>query len=240
MTQPTLGLVMPLYNEQELVRNSCESIFSVCSSTSIPIKLLAVNNGSTDNTAARLRELKRTYDDLEILNLKVNHGYGGGILAGLERLDDCELVGWVWGDNQIDAKHIPSLYSACINGADVAKCVRTIRQDGPFRAAQSRGYRHLTQLLGAQSADLHGTPKLFRRKALRALAPRSTDWFLDTEIMLKAEHLGLVIYEESATMRKRQGGQSKIRLTTSFLFLKKLVLWKLKQIKPNPNSSIST
>ena len=238
MTQPTLGLVMPLFNEQELVRSSCEAIFSVCSSESIPIKLLTVNNGSTDHTAARLKEISRTYPALEILNLKVNHGYGGGILAGLERLDGCDLVGWVWGDNQIDAAHIPSLYAACINGADIAKCTRTVRQDGLFRTAQSRGYRHLTQILGAQSADLHGTPKVFQRQALELLAPRSTDWFLDTEVMLKAEQLGLKIYEESATMRQRQGGQSKIKPTTVFLFLQKLLLWKLKQRQSVNNSSL--
>ena len=237
MTHLSLGLVMPLYNEQELVRTSCEAIFSACTSASIPIRLLAVNNGSTDQTAARLKELKRTYDALEILHLRVNHGYGGGILAGLERLEDCDIVGWVWGDNQIDAAHIASLYAACIAGADVAKCTRTVRQDGRFREIQSRVYRHLSQLLGAKSSDLHGTPKLFQRKALQALAPRSTDWFLDTEVMLKAEHLGLSIYEEPATMKKRQGGQSKINLSTVFLFLQKLLQWKIKQRKSKPHLS---
>ena len=113
--------------------------------------------------------------------------------------------------------------------ADIAKCTRTKREDGFYRAIQSKGYRHITQLLGAQSNDLHGTPKLFQQATWNMLAARSTDWFLDTEVMLKAEHLGLTVYEEEATMNKRQGGRSKIKPLTALLFLQKLFLWKLKQ-----------
>ena len=42
--------------------------------------------------------------DFHLLSLDTNQGYGGGILDGMKHIQDCDIVGWMWGDNQIDPK----------------------------------------------------------------------------------------------------------------------------------------
>ena len=152
------------------------------------------------------------------VHLQKNAGYGGGILAGLRALPpDLEVLGWMWGDNQIDpAAVLLPLYRACRDGdAALAKARRVTRQDGWQRRAVTTVYAATMRWgVGVRTPDVNGCPKLFRREALAALDLRSEDWFLDAEAILKAEARGLRIADHPAVMRPRAAGRSKVRLAT--------------------------
>lgn len=164
------------------------------------------------------------------VHLPENQGYGGGIRAGLRALaqgPDPAVLGWTWGDGQVDPAVIPALYQCCLDGADLAHAVRVERHDGLGRSAQAVGYRLLLRSLGVALRDLHGCPKLLRRDALAALDLQHDDWFLDAEAMLGARDRGMRIAEREVVMRARQSGRSHVRLATVGEFVVNLGRWRL-------------
>jgi dolichol-phosphate mannosyltransferase len=228
MSPPLLGLSIPLFDEDEVVEAMVAELVAALESASIEFVLALVDNGSRDRTGELVKALA---EDSRILALSLaeNAGYGGGILAGLRSLSegpDPEILGWSWGDGQVDPACIAPLYRAVVDGAPLAKAVRTEREDGSFREVQARVYAWILSAMSQASVDPHGCPKLFRREALRELDLQHTDWFIDAEAMLGAASRGWEIAQTPVRMRARTGGKSKVALSTALEFCVNLGRWK--------------
>jgi len=226
---PLLGLSIPLYDEAEGVAAVVSDVVAALESERIQFVLALVDNGSRDGTRAQVEALAQ---DRRITGvyLDENAGYGGGIWAGIEALRagaDPEILGWIWGDGQVDPACLGPLYRACLGGAPMAKAVRTVREDGPLRAIQGQAFAWILSQMGQSASDPHGCPKLFQRDTLRALNLQHRDWFLDAEAMLGAADLGLEIAETPVTMQARSTGSSKIRPSTTWEFC--VNLWEKKR-----------
>ena len=137
------------------------------------------------------------------------------------------VMGWCWGDGQIHPTTLPPLYRACMRGTPMAKVVRTERKDGTKRKVITTGYAWAVRAIGGEHPDVNGCPKLLRREALEALAPKSTDWFLDAEVMLGAQRLGWTIATHPAAMEPRTAGRSKVRTSTLLEFAWNLARWRM-------------
>ena len=91
-------IVIPCFNEvgniPEIVR-----LFSELMKDRNDVKIIIVNNGSTDNSYSVLQDLVDKNDFLEALHIKTNIGYGNGVVEGL-RLAKTDFVGWMYGDLQ--------------------------------------------------------------------------------------------------------------------------------------------
>ena len=222
-----LGLAVPLYDEADCCEAVVRGLVSTLASAGIPTTLALVNNGSTDGTGAIIDRLARTLPGCQALHLTANAGYGGGILAGLASLAT-PILGWFWGDGQIGPDAVVAAYRLLTDeGLDLAKARRVRRHDGLQRAAISRVYNTVMRLgFGLPSDDCNGCPKLLTRAALDRVAPRSRDWFLDPEVMLRAAELGLRWGEVDAVMQARAGGSSKVRWSTSVEFARRLLAWR--------------
>jgi len=224
----SLGLVLPLYNEEALVQEVVSDILAVLHAAKIPAQLVLVNNGSRDQTGPLIDDLA-TQSEVDAVHLDKNAGYGGGILAGLAALQDLglpEVVGWCWGDGQVPADVLAPLYRACQKGAPLAKAVRSERHDGNWRKVVTTGYALTMQGIGCTVPDVNGCPKLMRREAFEALAPRSKDWFLDAEVVLGAQARGWEIAHHPTVMRARKAGKSKVHLNTMVEFAWNLLRWR--------------
>jgi len=224
-----LGLSIPLFNEAELVTEVIASVQACLNKAKIDHTLVLVDNGSTDGTSAIVDTLVQP-GQIEVVHLQQNLGYGGGILAGLAYLEQAglpDIVGWCWGDGQVTASVLPSLYDALKAGADLAKVERREREDGLRRQVTTSAYAATMRTLGIVDRDINGCPKLMTRAAFEAIQPQSTDWFLDAETIIKAEALDLRIHQHPATMRARQAGTSKVKVRTVGEFVWNIARWKL-------------
>lgn len=228
---PLLGLSIPLYNESEGIERVVSEIVSVLEAEGIQFVLALVDNGSHDGTRSKVDSLAEDHRITGVY-LDQNAGYGGGIWAGIEALlahSNPEIIGWTWGDGQVDPVCLGPLYRACLNGAPMAKAVRTVREDGRLRAFQGRAFAWLLARMGQSAADPHGCPKLFQRETLARLDLQHRDWFLDAEAMLGAAALHLTIAQTPVTMKVRATGSSKIRPSTTWEFCVNLWKWRRKQ-----------
>lgn len=222
-----LGLAVPLYDEADCCEAVVRALHATLRAAGLDFTLALVNNGSTDATGPLIDALARELPGLRVLHLSPNAGYGGGILAGLAALDT-PLLGWYWGDGQVEPGAVVAAYRKLLDeDLDLVKARRVQRQDGLQRALVSRVYNTVMRHgFALPTTDVNGCPKLLTRAAFQRIAPTSRDWFLDPELMLRAAELGLRWGEVDTVMLPRPGGSSKVRWSTSVEFAVRLWGWR--------------
>jgi polyisoprenyl-phosphate glycosyltransferase len=94
------SIVIPCYNEAKnlpMLFKKCEEIYS----TNQNVEIVIVNNGSTDDSSIVIDELLIEFPFIKKVNVKINKGYGFGILEGLKAAKG-EILGWTHADMQTD------------------------------------------------------------------------------------------------------------------------------------------
>lgn len=218
-----LSLVALFYNEEASVEMVVRDGHRILSKMGLPFEIVAIQNGSMDRTPEILARLKKEIKELRIVVIPVNQGAGYGALKGLYAADGEDVVG-VSGDGQVDLELIPRLYELkryC--DADIAYGRRTSRPDGFARALISRSYNLLMRLVfGLRSKDVNGPPKILSRHVLQAMRLKSEDQFLECEMMLKADRMGLTMCSLDVQFHKRDGGESSIGWRDCWDYLRNL------------------
>jgi glycosyltransferase involved in cell wall biosynthesis len=227
---PDLSLVVPCYNEQEIVGSTIADLMTAFGAAGHDLEIVAVDNGSTDRTGDILRELARRSGRVVCHRIEVNQGYGNGLLAGLS-LATASWVGITCADGQVSAPDTVKLYeiAARSGGPKLVKVRRRFRMDGFTRKITSITYNLLTATLfgGLGSIDINGNPKILPRSYLERMNLRSKDWFLDAEIMIKAKRLALPVIEMNIMAQMREGGRSNVRPGTCWEFVLNLLRYRL-------------
>jgi hypothetical protein len=110
-------------------------------------------------------------------------------------------------------------------GGDIAYGRRSSRPDGLQRIIISRSYNFLMRwVFGLNSKDVNGPPKIVSRKVLEAMQLKSEDQFMECEMMLKAQRMGLTMCSMDVQFHQRQGGVSSIRWTDCLDFVRNLTV----------------
>lgn len=223
---PDLSLVVPCYNEEEVIEQTLPRLVTVFEDAGLSLDLIAVDNGSTDSTGAILAALATETPAIRPTRVERNEGYGNGILHGLA-LAHSPWIGIIPCDGQVDAEDVVRLYQAVVatDGWVVGKVRRRFRLDGLPRKVISVAYNLFVRMLWPTlgSIDVNGSPKILPRRILQHLALQSKDWLLDPEIMIKAHYAGLRVLELNVFARMRGGGTSHVRPSTTWLFVQRLL-----------------
>jgi len=144
---PDLGIVVPAHNEEQNIATLVAEIAQVLDAAGCTFELLLVDDGSTDRTAAIIRELARTDRRIRGLVLTRNFGHQAAISIGLTHVRG-RAVGIMDADLQDRPADMLALYEACTaERADVAFAVRRSRKEGRVkRIAYHLFYRILSRL----------------------------------------------------------------------------------------------
>jgi len=227
--RPPLGLTIPLYDEEGNVERVVGDILDTFRKAEVPLTLALVDNGSRDGTRAIVERMERTEPEVCGVYLDKNQGYGGGILAGMATLET-PILGYLWGDGQVGASDVIRVYRRLVGDkSDLSKARRVQRMDGWKRTIVTRVYNAATLwLFHVTSNDTNGCPKMFTREAWDQLHPRSTDWFLDPEIMIGVAEQGLKLSEVDVIAVARDFGASKVGTSTVIEFVFNLLRRRVK------------
>jgi glycosyltransferase involved in cell wall biosynthesis len=223
---PALSLIMPCYNEEENVGYRIPRLVRAFEAAGHQLQVVAVNNGSTDTTAALLAELARAYPAVTMVQVDTNIGFGQGILAGIPYCQ-AEWIGMVAADGQVDEEDLVRLFDAArtATGPILAKVRRRFRMDGSIRKVISIAYNAFVWILWPRlgSLDVNGNPRMMPRDVLLAMELESTNWLLDPEMVIKAHYLGVRILELNVFARMRGNGLSHVRASTCWEFARHLL-----------------
>jgi glycosyltransferase involved in cell wall biosynthesis len=215
--QPDVSLVMPCFNEEEIVGYTIRRLLAVFEQAGFRLEVVAVDNGSSDRTGEIIGELASRTPSVVPCRVEVNQGYGFGVLSGLP-LATGRWVGWIPADSQVDAEDVLRLYGSVANthGLVVAKVRRRFRMDGALRKLVTFCYNLAVHLLwpGMESYDVNAVPKMIPRQLLPLLELSSPGWALDPELMVKAHYMRLRVLEFNVLARARGTGLSHVRAAT--------------------------
>lgn len=81
MTNPSISVVIPTYNQPDLLRETLDSVFA---QTFGDYEVIVVNDGSTDTTAGRLEEMRATYGERLRVITTTNGGVGAARNRGID------------------------------------------------------------------------------------------------------------------------------------------------------------
>ena len=165
-----LDIVVPLYNDEEVVETLCKTVFSKLENTFKAVRLILIDDGSVDesyNLALRMREGK---NGIEVIKLAGNFGQHRAILAGL-RSTNADLVAVMDSDLQDRPEHIPLLVERMLeDGTSLAIARRTRRADGLRKRLFSRMFAATSNLLVPFKVDPHlGAFRVMRQGVVKQI-----------------------------------------------------------------------
>jgi len=226
---PELSLIMPCYNEQEVIPYTIPQLVGAFQRAGHRLELVACDNGSSDRTGELIQEFAKR--GLPVIHHRVspNEGYGNGVLQSIP-VCTAPWIGIIPADGQVDAEDVARLFEAVkhTDGMVIGKVRRRFRMDGLARKVVSVAYNLFVWILWPKlgSIDINGSPKIVHRGVLEQLDLESKQWFLDPEMLVKAHSIGVRVLEMNVFARMRGNGLSHVRSSTCLEFAVNLLRFK--------------
>lgn len=217
MTTPILYIVVPCYNEQEVLPETSkrlkEKLTSLIERGRVrdESRILLVNDGSRDNTWEMISELAGSDVHFGGVKLSRNRGHQNALLAGLMTAKgNCDCCISMDADLQDDIEAVEGMLDRYMEGCDVVYGVRSSREtDTAFKRGTAQGYYKLMKAMGVDLVYNHADYRLLSNRALESLSGyREVNLFLRGIIPLVGYKNAEVTYERA----ERFAGESKYPL----------------------------
>lgn len=176
MYESKLIIVVPCYNEQEMLDYTTDELLKVIDRLQQDGKIgtgkiLYVDDGSKDATWSIIERLTRRHEAVCGLKLAHNVGHQNALWAGLEWASlNGDVSISIDADLQDDTRAIDEMVDRYNQGTDIVYGVRKDRQtDSVFKRQTALMFYRLVRNLGEEIIYNHADFRLMSRRALKAL-----------------------------------------------------------------------
>ncbi len=215
LERPTVGLVVPCYNEEPALPITVPALVSelesLCAAGKISEEsfIFLVDDGSVDGTWHTILDYAEQGLPVAGLKLSRNFGHQHALMAGLLEADADYLVS-LDADLQDDIAVLPEMLAAAADGSEIVYAVRSDRTtDTRFKRWTASFHYWLSEALGIETIRDHADFRLMSRRAVRLLRQyRETNLYLRGII----PQLGLATSQVLCKRNERVAGQSKYTL----------------------------
>ena len=203
-TQPILYIVIPCYNEQEVLPITAPlflqkiSDLSAAGKISPDSRVLFVNDGSKDKTWEIIQALAAADEHYLGISQSRNRGHQNAVLAGLmEAKSRCDITISIDCDGQDDINAMDGMVDAYREGCDVVYGVRSKRDtDTFFKRFTAESFYKLLNSMGAEVVYNHADYRLLSSRVLEEFAKfREVNLFLRGMVPLVGFKSTSVSYE---------------------------------------------
>ncbi len=165
-----LDVVVPLYNDEEVIETLCETVFNTLQNKFQSIRMILIDDGSTDESYSVALRMRGIYDAIDVIKLAGNFGQHRAILAGL-RSTSADLVAVMDSDLQDRPEHIPALVERMFeDGTSLAIARRIRRVDSLRKRLFSRLFATTSNLLVPFKIDPHlGAFRVMRQSIVKQI-----------------------------------------------------------------------
>jgi len=230
---PELSVVVPLYNEAESLQPLVEQLLAALRPLGRSFELVLVDDGSSDGTAAQLRELAARTPELVAVLLRRNYGQTPAMSAGFDASRG-QVIVTLDGDLQNDPADIPLLLEQLEQGYDLVSGWRHRRQDPAMsRKLPSRlANRLIARVTGVRLHDYGCSLKAYRRELVGDMnLYGELHRFLPALAFIE----GARISEVKVNHHPRRFGASKYGIDRTFRVLMDLLtVWFMKRFLTRP------
>jgi glycosyltransferase involved in cell wall biosynthesis len=211
---PFLSVVIPLYNEAENVELLYGELSAALDQIGRSYEVVVVDDGSTDDSFARLREIHQRDSRWRIVRFRRNFGQAAGFAAGFAAARG-EVVVTSDADLQNDPRDIGRLLAKLDEGYDIVSGWRTERKE-PFLSRRLPSMTANRMISGTTGVVLHDYGCSL--KAYRSEVAKSVRLYgeLHRFIPALASWMGVRVAEVPVNDRKRRFGKSKYGISRTF------------------------
>ncbi len=176
--QPILYIVIPCYNEEQVLPITCsmflEKIKSLVQKEKISdeSRILFVNDGSKDKTWEIIKQLAKEDFHYKGISQSRNRGHQNAVLAGLmEAKDVCDITISIDCDGQDDINAMDAMVDAYLDGCEIVYGVRSRRDtDTFFKRFTAEGFYKVMNWMGAEVVFNHADYRLVSSRVLLEFA----------------------------------------------------------------------
>ena len=198
------SIVIPIFNEEEILEESTNAIFSLCKRMEIDFEIIFSENGSTDKTKAIAEELTNKHPEIKIIS-NPEPNYGNALKTGFKIAKNDLVVSFdidYYSESFLsEALKLESEYS----GITASKRLGSSEDGRRFirRLATNFFVIILKTLFGTKLSDTHGM-KAIKKSEIEKFLPKvvSTQDIFDTELLIRIEKNGGKIKEVPAKVNE--------------------------------------
>ena len=213
-----LTIVIPMYNEAENAESTLIQVEQALVSLQGNYEIVAVDDGSADNTYEVLNRLAQENGRLQVVSYQKNRGRGLALRTGFKAAKG-EIIVSMDADLSYDPRYIPEIFEILRAEQDIDVVLASPYmpgggvQDVPFlRLWISRlGNRVLRFAMPNRIYTSTCIFRGYRRKVLDSLELESEGKEIHLEILSKIIALGYRVKEVPAVLKGRKKGRSKFK-----------------------------
>jgi glycosyltransferase involved in cell wall biosynthesis len=164
-----LSVVIPLYNEEESLRELHQQLRPTLNRMNVRYELLFIDDGSTDNSFRVLRDLKRIDHHIKIIRFRRNYGKSAALSVGFAHAQG-NVVITMDADLQDDPAEIPGLMKRIREGPDLVSGWKKVRRDPITKTVPSRFFNAVTSLMtGIRIHDFNCGLKAYKKDVVKTV-----------------------------------------------------------------------
>lgn len=221
--KPILYIVIPCYNEQEVLPVTAPMFLQKINDLYIDGKIsehsriLFVNDGSKDNTWDIITQLSQIDEHYCGISLSRNRGHQNALLAGLmEAKGKCDISISVDCDGQDDIDAIDKMVDEYLSGSEIVYGVRSDRKtDTAFKRGTAQFFYKMMRSMGVDMVYNHADYRLMSKRAIESLSQfKEVNLFLRGLVPMVGFKYSCVEYSR----KERLAGKSKYPLKKMLSF----------------------
>ncbi len=209
-----ISVMLPVYNEQDNIVEMHAEIAAVMSAYGKSYEIVFVDDGSSDETLERLKEIQQKDPHSVVVEFRRNFGQTAAMAAGFD-LARGEIIVAMDSDRQNDPQDIPLLIEKLEEGYDLVSGWRHERQDGYWlRLFPSKiANKLISYTTDVNLHDYGCSLKAFRWELAKQLSMYGE---MHRFIPAIASWVGARIAEVKVNHRARVAGESKYGISRTF------------------------
>lgn len=204
-----LSVIIPAYNEQDMIDQTFHTINDILTDSSIPYEIIFIDDGSRDLTYTKICILSQRFSQVKGLSFSRNFGKEAAIFAGLEAagggccvIMDCDL--------QHPPASIPEMYQLWKDGYEVVEGIKESRgKENPLHTFCAKRFYSIISKASGIDMSRASDFKLLDRCAIEALLqmPERAPFFraLSSWIGFKSTTIPFQVQERTVGRSKWSG-----------------------------------
>ena len=213
LKKPFVSVVVPLYNEEESLRELTDKIVDVAKHTGKPYEIIFIDDGSTDRSFEILKELHARNPNVKVVQFRRNFGKSAALSVGFREASG-EFIITMDADLQDDPNEIPGLIEAMGSNYDLISGWKRKRHDPLSKTLPSRFFNYVTgKMTGIPIHDFNCGLKAYRNVLVKGLNVHGE---LHRFIPVLAHWAGYRVSEKVVLHHPRKFGKTKYGISRFF------------------------
>jgi dolichol-phosphate mannosyltransferase len=210
LAAPDISVIVPIYNEEENLDLLVTELWPAIEQLGRPFEVVLVNDGSTDGSLDKLRQIAAEHAEARVVDFRRNYGQTAAMMAGIDHARGTIIIS-IDADLQNDPADISKLLARLDEGYDVVSGWRKNRQDAAIRRnfVSRVANRLISRLSGVELHDYGCTLKAYRSDVVKGVRLYGE---MHRFIPIYASWQGARVTELPVGHRARKFGKSKYGL----------------------------